>query len=639
MSLRSKIIILFVTLALAPLIAVGIGDYVQSIRLVTRLVEAHLLLAGERSARAIEARHEEAQSSLRAVARDYAVSTGRVPGVARGAGTGAGVAVGGRAEFERIEVRGAGGVIVATLKDGEVEAAPCAQPVEVTVLVPDRRPGEDPLVVVGWLPIDRLLDDGAVAPALGETGHTLLVDRPTNRVVYDPRCEGGRPLAWLEGLEGERIEAASLGGEAGRFEFLEAGGVRSASFVNLPDPPWTVVTATAIDEFTVAEGRARLASLVFVLFLALAMAGGFAVLITHIMRSLDEVSAAASRIGEGDFTPWLPPPGGDEVGRLTLAIGAMVARIRGMMQQLERSRQMAVVGELASHLSHEIRNPLSSIRLNLQSVERETSRGTVPADLPVVLQLCLREIGRLDRVVNNVLRLGRTKPGPIRRSSLHTLIEESLEIVRPQLAHRGVRIESRLASPADEVAVDREQLSGALLNLYLNAADAMPKGGTLRVWSEVGRDRGADGVGAVVRVHICDEGPGISPEVRDQIFRPFYTTKSHGSGIGLPLALQAAESHGGRLYLERRSELEPGAEFVLELPLAPGSMGTGATPWHAPRLKEYETGVAAGVAAYSDDDSLRRGDNDASAVRGDVMRRARESTGPAGAPADALMAP
>ncbi|MGH7575053.1 MAG: ATP-binding protein [Longimicrobiales bacterium] len=498
--------------------------------------------------------------------------------------------------FERIEVRAADGSVVATLKDGLVDTRPCAQPVEVAVLVPDRRPGEDPLVAVGWLPIDQLLDDGAVVPALGQTGQTLLVDRPTNRVVYDPQCEGGRPVAWLEGLEGERIDVASLGGEAGRFEFLEPGGVRSASFVNLTDPPWTVVTATAIDEFTVAEGRARLLWLVVVMILALAMAGGFAVLITHVMRSLDEVSTAASRIGEGDFTPWLPPPGDDEVGKLTLAIGAMVARIREMMGQLERSRQMAVVGELASHLSHEIRNPLSSIRLNLQSVEREASLGTVPADLPVVLQLCLREISRLDRVVNNVLRLGRTKPGPVRRCSLHTLIEESLEIVQPQLGHRGVRIERRLEAVADEVAADGEQLSGALLNLYLNAADAMPDGGTLRVWTERVHGADADGVEAVIRVHICDEGPGISPELREQIFRPFYTTKPYGSGIGLPLALQAAEAHRGRLYLERRSELERGAEFVLELPLAPGSSGAGAASWHAPKLTEYDAGVPAGAA-------------------------------------------
>lgn len=595
MSLRSKILVLFVTLALAPLIAVGISAYLRSIQLVGRLVEANLTLSIERSARAVGTRYLEAQSDLRVLAEEYGAGAGPAAAPARWS------ALSGR--FASLEVR-RGGAPVATLKRAAAEPAGCvAGLVPVSVPVPGRAEGT---ALVGGVPIASLLAGGALPQAIGPSGYALLVDRTTQEVLYDGRCgqAGGAPAApRFESEDGQVVDAAALTDFGGTFRFVEGGSERTASYVNLAVPPWTLVTTTAVNEFTSDTGRSQLFSLVIVVLVALAMAGAFAILISQLMRSLEEVSVAASRIGEGDFTPWLPPPGDDEVGRLTMAIGAMVARIREMMGQLERSRQMAVVGELTSHLSHEIRNPLSSLRLNLQSVERELKQGAPPADLPVVLQLCLREINRLDRVVTNVLRLGRSTPDAVRVNSLHELIDHSLEVVQPQLTHRGVRVERRYGASDDRVAVDGEQLSGALLNLYLNAADAMPEGGTLRVWTELAHDRTG---GEVIRAHVSDEGSGIGPELRERIFKPFFTTKSHGSGLGLPLALQTAEAHGGRLYLERRSELEAGAEFVLEIPLADAGWrdGDSSRSWQKPTLRRVSpapagAGVRGGAEAHA----------------------------------------
>jgi signal transduction histidine kinase len=600
MSLRSKILILFVTLALAPLLAVGISDYVQSIRVVTKLVEANLALVAERTARAISTRYTWIAADLRVLAEEYAA--GQLPDVEaepRWADL--------RETFEKIEVRAASGELLATLKDERLGSDACGrQPIRILVPVPVAR-GREEIAVVGWVPADRLLEGGALIPPYGQSGYTLLVDRSTGRVLYDPRCRPGGPaLARFETEDSTVVNVAALEEWVGQLHFREADTARTAWFVKLPEgpfsPAWTVVTTTAIDEFTEPEGRLRLASLFFVFFLALATAGGFAILITQIMRSLDEVSSAASRIGDGDFTPWLPPPGHDEVGRLTMAIGAMVARLKETMGQLERSRQMAVVGELASHLSHEIRNPLSSIRLNLQSVEREIRRGSVPADLPVVLQLCLREITRLNRVVNNVLRLGRGNTGPVRPCRLHALLDESLEVVQPQLAHRGVRIERSFDAEQDRVQADGEQLSAALLNLYLNAGDAMSEGGTLRVWTETVEDRDQE---PAIRVHVSDDGSGVSPEIREQIFKPFFTTKPHGSGIGLPLAQQTVEALGGRLYLEKRSELEPGTEFVIEIPLMreDDESARGGRYWEKPTLTAVTPKLAPAGAGSPDADT------------------------------------
>jgi signal transduction histidine kinase len=143
--------------------------------------------------------------------------------------------------------------------------------------------------------------------------------------------------------------------------------------------------------------------------------------------------------------------------------------------------------------------------------------------------------------------------------SLHGLAEETLECVGGQ--GEGVQVERSFSSDDDSVDVDPAQVKGALLNLVLNALDAMPQGGTLRVGTARNNGR--------IRLSVADSGPGIPTLVRAEIFRPFYSTKSSGTGLGLPLARRAVEENGGTLVLapERASS---GTEFVIEFPLRQG---------------------------------------------------------------------
>jgi signal transduction histidine kinase len=243
-------------------------------------------------------------------------------------------------------------------------------------------------------------------------------------------------------------------------------------------------------------------------------------------------------------------------------MASMLARLGTAMRQHESARQLALVGEMTSQLSHEIRNPLSSIKLNLQSVDREVRRGEVPADLPEVMRLCIGEINRLDGAVQSVLRLGRPRALETQPCRLHALVEDTLDLMTPRFDQSGIALATDLAAPTDLIDGDAEQLKGVFMNLLVNAADAVAApGGGIHVWSEVVG-------GAHIRLHVADGGPGIPPESRDLIFQPFFTTKANGSGIGLALAHQTMEAHGGRLYLEKRSELERGTEFVVEMPLS-----------------------------------------------------------------------
>jgi signal transduction histidine kinase len=227
-----------------------------------------------------------------------------------------------------------------------------------------------------------------------------------------------------------------------------------------------------------------------------------------------------------------------------------------MVSQIESSRQMAVLGEFAANLSHEIRNPLTSIKLNLQKLERAERTGRLSERAGRPLEIALREVGRLDAVVRGVLDLARVRPPAPMTCSLHQLAEETLEVVGGQVD--GVQVERSFTSEADAVDVDPSQVKGALLNLVLNSLDAMPEGGTLRV--ETARNNGR------IRLSVSDSGKGMSAAVRAEVFRPFFTTKSSGTGLGLPLAKRAIEDNGGTLALtpERTGF---GTEFVIEFPL------------------------------------------------------------------------
>lgn len=352
----------------------------------------------------------------------------------------------------------------------------------------------------------------------------------------------------------------------GVLDYIMYRGAYRASFQQRMEE---AVGSEMADGFVVARDNERLRRLLFQAAIVLLTSLAFSALLKRVMRSLGELTAAADQIGRGDFTPWLPPPGEDEIGRLSLAIGSMGEQIREMLRQVEQGRQLAVIGEFASYLAHEIRNPLSSLKLNLQGVARGVRAGELGQHLPQLLDTCILEINRLDRVVQTILRLGHKDSSARAPCSVHRVLTEVAELVRLQFTRCGVSLELRELAAADEVMASSEQLKGVFLNLFLNAADAMPDGGRLRVSTRNALLRERE---PVVTIHVVDEGRGIPPELRDTIFDPFFTTKHEGSGLGLPLALRSVRHVGGDLRYEKRSEMERGAAFVITLPvLAPGA--------------------------------------------------------------------
>lgn len=228
-------------------------------------------------------------------------------------------------------------------------------------------------------------------------------------------------------------------------------------------------------------------------------------------------------------------------------------QIREIEEQLRRADRLSTLGELSAGLAHEIRNPLGSIRGTA-----EILRDGVAADDPrcEFADILIKEVDRLNRVLEDFLRFARQAPVERGVFDLNAVVREVLDLTRRQAGRHDVEVVADLAGlPA--LAGDGGQLRQALLNLVLNALQAMPAGGRLHVVT-----RRADGRAEVA---IADTGPGIAPGEEERIFRTFVTNRPDGTGLGLPISQRIVVSHGGRIGVSATPG--GGATFTVTLPL------------------------------------------------------------------------
>ncbi len=577
MSLRAKVLLLFLTLAVVPLVVVTVFDYFQSMQSLEGLVRAQNRGIADVAARELGQLRERRGEELDALVRD--------PSVARLLRGGPGAADA-EQEWQRVASVVSGWLIGAELRDSDDRLV--ASTGDMAAGAREGCPGDDGRVLMvrdvrvgrrgerasvrALVDAEALFPVEALSARVGSAGFVAVVDRRNGRVVYRGRCDvpPGTAGAILGVTAGDADGLAEL--ESARDI---AYGDRVSAVAPLAGSDWSVVATALPAEFTGPFSRARFVFVLLVLFVGAAASLAFTMLLGRITRSLRDLSDAAGEVAAGNYTPVLPPPGPDEVGRLSYSLGVMAGKVQRTLRQIESTRQLATMGEFAAKVSHEIRNPLSSIRLNLQGMERDVRRGSADDSFSEPLQLCLKEVDRLDRVVRGMLGLAREEPMRRRPCSVHAILGDAIGVLRAELEGQDVRVEKRLAAERDDVIGDEGQLRGVVMNLMLNAAQAMPEGGTIHISTATDAAAGGD----IIRVRVADDGPGIPREVRDQIFRPFMTTKASGTGLGLPIARRTAEQHGGTLYLEERSALQHGAEFVLALPLQQeGTAANGPEP-------------------------------------------------------------
>jgi two-component system sensor histidine kinase HydH len=221
-----------------------------------------------------------------------------------------------------------------------------------------------------------------------------------------------------------------------------------------------------------------------------------------------------------------------------------------------RAEQLAAVGQVAAGVAHELRNPLTSIKMLVQT----GLEGDPPAGLPVEdLAVVEREVRRMEQCIQMFLDFARPPRSERRRTDLAKVVHRALALVEGRAHRQKVTLSADVPSTPVPLRIDPEQVNQVLVNLLLNALDALPRGGAVRVECERSL------AGNAVEVRVQDTGPGIAPGIQPRLFEPFVSSKESGLGLGLSICKRLIEAHGGSIHGGNWSE--GGAVFTFTLPL------------------------------------------------------------------------
>ena len=369
--------------------------------------------------------------------------------------------------------------------------------------------------------LEAVLPGSAIVRATGATGGTTLAafDRRTGLPLlatpFDPDLASKATFTW----NGERWLVARR---------------------TLDEPAIEIVAAAPVADYEAPFADAARRGLVALLIVAMLSTLAAIVLTRRITRALGDLALAADGVSRGEMGRTVPVPASEELGRLAEAFNTMSESLRRTLDSLARRESLAAVGEFATSLSHEVRNPLTAMRLDLQRVEEKLDPES-PLRAP--LRRALRAVDRLQHTVSGALRVARS--GRVARAPVDLLVplDAALHASEPEMQAAGARVEIDTGNAPLVVLGDAAALEQLFLNLLLNAAQAFDApGGVVRVRASADATR--------ARVEVEDAGRGMSSEALGAAFDPFVTTRAQGTGLGLAIARRIAAAHGGELSLE-----------------------------------------------------------------------------------------
>jgi signal transduction histidine kinase len=428
--------------------------------------------------------------------------------------------------------------------------------------------GEKPVVVAAVLRLDsliRLISGASVFERFLVDDQGILLAHPeVQRVSRRSKAEWIPTLTELAGgqaaggaVEYKRNGVAMIGG----FARVERAGMLAGAQV----PKSAAYLAS----------RSLLRNLVIVslgLLLFSAVLGVFAS--RQITRNLEELSRSAREVGHGRFDVKVEVDARDEIGELAASFNDMASELntrekalKEAQAQLIQTEKLAAFGQLGAGIAHEVKNPLAGILGYVQLSLRKTEPETV---LHNNLKIIERETKRCRTIIDNLLKFARQEKVERKPLGVNQVVEDTAALVDHQLGMHGIRLEKELAQDLPAILGNGNQLQQILLNLLLNAQQAMEgTGGKIRITT------GRTGDGRA-EVRISDTGPGIPKEIQARLFEPFFTTKPAGKGTGLGLSVTygIVKDHKGEILVE--SDAGRGATFILLFPPVPeGWIGNG----------------------------------------------------------------
>jgi two-component system NtrC family sensor kinase len=325
--------------------------------------------------------------------------------------------------------------------------------------------------------------------------------------------------------------------------------------------------STSIDELSSAARDRELRSIwALAVLAALTLSVGLVVSlhVRHLLSPLARLIQRAQSVARGDLTAREVVASDDEIGQLEAAFERMVAGVSRTQELALSNERLAAIGKMAAHVTHEIRNPLSAMSLNVEMLEEELAQdASAPSagrsEVKSLLTAIQREVQRLEHLSEEYLRVARLPEPRMEAEDVSSVVQEVVDFARREIESVGCTLELRAQKPLPPALFDEAQLRQALLNLLRNAREAMPGGG--------GIDVNVVAEGMSVIIDVDDRGGGIPVEIRARVFDPFFSTKGEGTGLGLAITRHIVEAHGGSIQCEPREG--GGTRFRIALPIAP----------------------------------------------------------------------
>jgi signal transduction histidine kinase len=275
----------------------------------------------------------------------------------------------------------------------------------------------------------------------------------------------------------------------------------------------------------------------------------------RLSRRVQELERRTRLIAAGDFSPMPLPGRDDELRDLGRSVNEMAQRLVRYQETVGKTERLRLLGQVSGGLAHQLRNGVTGARLAVQVHARECNGHADPESLAVAL----RQLALVEVHLKRFLDLGASTELRREPCALPAVLDEAIALLRPQCRHAQIDLRWTPPPTRPTLAVDPGQLAHLFVNLLSNAVEAAGPGG----WVSVDLQELA---GKLVRVTVADSGPGPSPELADRLFEPFVTGKPDGVGLGLAVARQVAEAHGGHIRWHREADRTC---FVIELPLEP----------------------------------------------------------------------
>lgn len=296
----------------------------------------------------------------------------------------------------------------------------------------------------------------------------------------------------------------------------------------------------------------------------------------HMRNRLHRLREAADAFVRGDLTTVIEHPADDDFLKLSDSLERVLDQLKEscrehdrLRRQLTRSEKLALIGELAATVAHEVNNPLDGLQNSTRIIRRNMDNREQVRQL---LDLMDTGLYRIEMIMRRLLTMSRDEPLSLAPVRVDEIVDDALVFVQPKLNRQHIELVRDFPDSAVFAVADRVQMAQVLINLVINATDAMAGGGKMTIRCRQGSH------GQSVLLDIIDTGSGIPPEHLPHIFEPFYTTKSKGGGTGLGLAVvsRIVQAHRGTIEVE--SELGKGTRFRITLPAAVQRLATIDTP-------------------------------------------------------------